>query len=103
MRSTNAIVGMVTPATIGVYIVSSSCRPRKYHGAFDGFGVWLVSARPSNGALTNAENNVTNAVIDNSAANSIDNRCGHVWTLSCASARACWIEPDLTTVSSRCV
>ena len=24
--------------------MSSSCRPRKYHGAFDGFGVWLVLA-----------------------------------------------------------
>src|SRR5436305_12963489 len=31
--------GMVTPATIGWNMVSSSCRPRKYHGAFDGFGV----------------------------------------------------------------
>ena len=47
--------GMVTPATIGWNIVSSSCRPRKYHGAFDGFGVWLTSARPSSGAFTNAE------------------------------------------------
>ena len=36
--------GMVTPATIGWNIVSSSCRPRKYHGAFDGFGVWLTLA-----------------------------------------------------------
>ena len=36
--------GMVTPATIGWNIVSSSCRPRKYHGAFDGFGVWLMLA-----------------------------------------------------------
>ena len=33
--------GMVTPATIGWNIVSSSWRPRKYHGALDGFGVWL--------------------------------------------------------------
>ena len=33
--------GIVTPAIIGWNIVSSSCRPRKYHGAFDGFGVWF--------------------------------------------------------------
>ena len=33
--------GMVTPATMGWNIVSSSCRPRKYQGAFDGFGVKL--------------------------------------------------------------
>ena len=36
-------------------------------------------------------------------ANSMTSRCGQVWTLSCASARVCWIEPDLTTVSSRWV
>ena len=33
--------GMVTPATIGWNMVSSSCRPRKYHGALEGLGVWL--------------------------------------------------------------
>ena len=47
--------GIVTPATIGWNIVSSSCRPRKYHGAFDGFGVLLKSASPSSGARTSAE------------------------------------------------
>ncbi len=45
--------GMVTPATIGWNIVSSSWRPRKYHGAFDGFGVWLRLASSSSGAFTN--------------------------------------------------
>ena len=29
-------VGNVTPAIIGWNMVSSSCNPRKYHGAFDG-------------------------------------------------------------------
>ena len=47
--------GMVTPAIIGWNIVSSSCRPRKYQGAFDGFGVWLVLASCSSGALTKME------------------------------------------------
>ena len=95
--------GMVTPATIGWNIVRSSCRPRKYHGAFDGFGVWLTSARPSSGARTIAEKTRTTAVIARIAANSTTSRCGQVWTLSWASARVCWIEPDFTTVSRRCV
>ena len=51
--------GMVTPATIGWNIVSSSWSPRKYHGAFDGFGVLLKSARPSSGARTSAEKMVS--------------------------------------------
>ena len=42
---------MVTPAIIGWNIVSSSCRPRKYHGALDGFGVWSKLASSSSGAL----------------------------------------------------
>ena len=36
-------------------------------------------------------------------ASSTTSRCGQTWTLSWASALVCWIEPDLTTVSSRCV
>src|SRR5690242_17060824 len=99
----SATPGIVTPATIGWNIVSSSCKPRKYHGAFDGFGVWFTSARPSNGAFTRAENTVMNASSDRIDANSMTNRCGQTCTLSDASARVCWIDPDLTTVSSRCV
>ena len=33
------IPGIVTPAILGWNIVNNSCNPRKYHGAFDGFGV----------------------------------------------------------------
>ena len=69
---TGAMPGMVTPATIGWNIVSSSCSPRKYHGAFDGFGVLLKSARPSSGARTSAEKMVSAAVTIRIAANSID-------------------------------
>ena len=99
----SATPGMVTPATTGLNIFSSSCRPRKYHGAFDGFGVALTSARPSSGAFTSAEKIVMNAMSDRIEANSITSRCGQTCTLSWASARVCWIEPDLTTVSSRWV
>ena len=55
--------GTVTPATIGWNIVSSSCRPRKYHGAFDGFGVELGLASSSSGALTKIEKISRNAVM----------------------------------------
>ena len=50
-----------------------------------------------------AEKTVTNAISERIDANSSMSRCGHTCTLSCASARVCWIEPDLTTVSRRWV
>ena len=74
--------GSVTPATIGWNIVSSSCRPRKYHGAFDGLGVWFVLANWSSGALTQMEKRNVNAVQANAATNSPTRRCGQVCTLS---------------------
>ena len=103
IRMNRPMPGIVTPATIGWNIVRSSWRPRKYHGAFDGFGVWLTSARPSSGARTMAEKISSVAVMASAAANSTTKRCGQVWTLSCASARVCWIDPDFTTVSRRWV
>ena len=94
---------MVTPATIGWNIVSSSWRPRKYHGAFDGFGVWLELASCSSGALTKTEKTSRNAVQASAATNSTASRWGQVWTLSTGVALTSWIEPDLTTVSRRWV
>src|SRR2546428_8232769 len=95
--------GMVTPATIGWNIVSSSCSPRKYQGAFDGFGVKFGLARLSSGAFTTAENTSRNAVIASDAANSPTRRWGHTWTLSPGVALTSWMEPALTTVRSRWV
>src|SRR4029453_1613073 len=95
--------GMVTPATMGWNIVSSSWRPRKYQGALEGLGVWLALASSSSGALTNVENTSRNAVQASAATNSTLSRCGQTCTLSCGTALTSWIEPDLTTVSSRCV
>ena len=95
--------GMVTPAIIGWNIVSSSCRPRKYHGAFDGFGVWLVLASCSSGALTKIEKTNVNARHTSEATNSAASRCGQVCTLSTGEALTSWIEPLLTTVSRRWV
>ncbi len=69
--------GSVTPATMGWNIVSSSCRPRKYHGALDGFGVALKSASSSSGAFTKIEKISKNAVTASAATNSTTSRCGH--------------------------
>ena len=95
--------GMVTPATIGWNMVSSSWRPRKYQGALDGFGVWLTFANSRSGALTTHEKSSRNTVQTSAATNSTMSRCGHTWTLSCGLALTSWMEPDLTTVSSRWV
>ena len=62
MRAKRPMPGMVTPATMGWNMVSSSWRPRKYHGALDGLGVWLVLAWVSSGALTKIEKSSGNAV-----------------------------------------
>ena len=73
-----ATPGIVTPATMGWNIVRSSWRPKKYHGAFDGLGVRLKSARPSKGARTRAEKIVSAAVMMSIEANSITTRWGQV-------------------------
>src|SRR4051812_46769911 len=95
--------GMVTPATIGWNIVSISWRPRKYHGAFDGFGVRFGLANCSSGAFTKAEKMKRKPVQRRAATNSAASRWGHVWTLSTGDAFTSWIEPDFTTVSRRWV
>jgi len=103
MSKMRPMPGMVTPAIIGWNIVSNSCRPMKYHGAFDGFGVWLKLAACNSGALTNHENMNVNAVHARAATNSMESKCGQTCTLSTGTALTSWMEPDFTTVSSRCV
>src|SRR5262245_40075978 len=95
--------GSVTPATIGWNIVNSSWRPRKYQGAFEGFGVWLGLAISCSGAFTNVEKTSRKAVQPRAATNSMPSRWGQTCTLSWGVALTSWIEPDLTTVSSRWV
>ena len=68
------IPGRVTPAIIGWNMVRSSCRPRKYHGAFDGFGVLLKSAACISGAFTTHEKTNKNAVHARPATNSTANK-----------------------------
>src|SRR5712691_11941585 len=44
-------LGNTTPASHGSKYTSISCSPRKYHGAFDGFGVFAGFAGCSSGAF----------------------------------------------------
>ena len=74
IKRKSASPGIVTPATIGWNNVRSSCSPKKYHGAFDGLGVWLKFASSINGALTKIEKITVKAVIDRAATNSTISR-----------------------------
>src|SRR4030081_2676468 len=58
---------------------------------------------PSSGALTNVENTSRNAVMASEATNSTIRRWGTTLTLSVGVDLTSWIEPALTTVSSRWV
>src|SRR5215211_3682432 len=94
--------GMVTPATIGWNIVSSSWRPRKYHGAFDGFGVRFGFASSRSGALTNVEKIVSAPRTSIIATNSSISRWGHTLMRSPCSRSTRWIPSGGTSASSRC-
>src|SRR6266542_2089481 len=94
---------MVTPATIGWKYRSSSWRPRKYHGALDGFGVRFEFATSRRGALTSIENTVTKANIAKAATASRMSRCGQTLTLSSWRGSARWMPSGGTMASRRCV
>ena len=63
----------------------------------------LKLAPARNGALTTAEKTSRKAVMAREATNSPTSRWGHTWTLSVGVALTSWIDPALTTVSSRWV
>ena len=50
--------GNTTPASHGSKYTSISWRPRKYHGAFDGFGVTEGLAGCSSGAFRNIDHRI---------------------------------------------
>src|SRR2546426_823466 len=75
-------VGSTTPACQGSKKTSISCSPRKYHGAFDGFGVRVGLAGSSSGASTSNDQTVSRIMIAIDMRNSLRTRCGHVWILS---------------------
>ena len=51
--------GSTTPASQGSKYTSISCRPRKYHGAFDGFGVFAGLAGCSSGAFSRIDQTIS--------------------------------------------
>ncbi len=55
-------LGSTTPACQGSKKTSISCRPRKYHGAFDGFGVRVGLAGSSSGASTSSDHTISRSV-----------------------------------------
>ena len=102
-QTIRADAGMVTPATIGWNIVSSSCRPRKYHGAFDGFGVCVRVGELSNGALTKIEKQERERRAGQGGHELGGEQVRPGVDLVDGWALTSWIDPDLTTVSSRWV
>src|SRR5712691_6837230 len=93
--------GIVTPATWGWKYRRSSCRPRKYQGALEGFGVWLMLASSRNGALITTETTTRKAVAARIASISDAMRWGQTLTRSIGSFSTRWIASGLTTARSR--
>src|SRR5262245_24519128 len=75
-------VGSTTPACHGSKKTSISWSPRKYQGAFDGFGVRVGLAGSSRGASTSSAHTSSSSVITMAHRNSERTRNGQVCTLS---------------------
>src|ERR1700730_13168761 len=82
IKPTMMKLGSTTPAYHGSKNTSISCRPRKYHGAFDGFGVRVGFDGCSSGALIVSDQMVNTAVTSNAIRNSLRTRNGQVWSFS---------------------
>src|ERR1700736_6967439 len=80
--STMTNVGKATPAISGGKRESSSCRPRKYHGAFDGLGVMPGFALPSKGACNQTETMIRKTVMATAAMKSLKTNSGKETTIS---------------------
>src|SRR3989442_309580 len=94
---------MITPAIIGWKYRSSSCRPRKYHGALEGFGVRLGLASSRSGAWTKVEKMITAALTMRRLMNSSISRCGKTLTRSPCSRSTRWMPSGATSARSRCL
>src|SRR5438445_4887220 len=94
--------GSTTPAIQGSKWTSISCRPRKYQGALEGFGVLVGFAGSSIGASTVKLHTMSTRSRMQPAMNSARTRYGQVWTLSGRSAAgsAARARPDWTLTSS---
>ena len=76
MRPTMISEGMITPAIHGSKYTSISCRPRKYHGAFEGFMVRVGFDGSSSGAFSVIDHTIRITVTMIAARNSMRNKYG---------------------------
>src|SRR6476646_9545729 len=74
--------GRTTPASHGSKYTSISCSPRKYHGAFDGFGVLAGFAGCSSGAFRKIDQTMRTTEQRISEMSSVYTRSGHTQTRS---------------------
>src|SRR5947207_11705691 len=74
--------GNTTPASHGSKYTSISCSPRKYHGAFDGFGVLAGFAGCSSGAFRKIDQTIRTTEQTMSEMSSVYTRSGHTQTRS---------------------
>src|ERR1700681_2660571 len=82
MRPTMIRLGRTTPASQGSKYTSISWRPRKYHGAFDGFGVLAGFAGCSSGAFRKIDHTIRMTEQTMSEMSSVYTRSGHTQTRS---------------------
>src|SRR5260370_19220555 len=75
-------LGSTTPAYHGSKNTSISCRPRKYHGAFDGCGVRVGVDGCASGALSNSDHTVNAMMTSSVIRNSLRTRNGQVCSFS---------------------
>src|ERR1035437_1317286 len=83
--------GITTPAIHGSKYTSISCKPRKYHGAFDGFMVSVGLAGSSSGAFNAIDHTIRMMVRMIAARNSMRSKYGHTWTSRAHSGRHGWV------------
>ncbi len=79
--------GITTPAIHGSKYTSISCRPRKYHGAFEGFIVSVGLDGSSSGAFNVIDHTIRMMVTMIAARNSMRSKNGHTWTSRVHSGR----------------
>src|SRR5271156_4850107 len=82
IRPTMMKLGSTTPAYHGSKNTNISCKPRKYHGAFDGFGVRVGFDGCSSGALSSSDHTVNTMITSRAIRNSLRTRNGQVCSFS---------------------
>src|ERR1700722_2144718 len=82
IRPTMMKLGSTTPAYQGSKNTSISCKPRKYHGAFEGLGVRVGLLGSSSGALMVSDQIVSTAITSIDIRNSLRTKNGQVCSFS---------------------